>query len=357
MKPKVRYKVIGLMSGTSLDGLDIACCEFTRGKVWDFRLQSALTFAYSPAWKRKLRSAHTLSGSALMELHAAYGKLMGAFCNRFIKLQRISGLDAVASHGHTIFHQPGNSFTFQLGDGASLHAVTGLPVVSNFRALDVALGGEGAPLVPVGDRLLFSNYDACLNLGGIANISMDIKGQRKAFDIAFCNMSLNYLMHQVNKAFDHGGKTAASGKINQALLKAFSQRYAEYRLKRPSLAREMFEVSFQPLLDNKKITLADRLRTVCESVAIEIEAAVPRSRPLRLLATGGGALNTFLVNLLKEKLMGKAELILPPRSVIEFKEAIIFAFLGVLRLRNEMNVLRSVTHARRDSSSGSLVGR
>ena len=358
MKLNQKYKVIGLMSGTSLDGLDIAFCEFEFKQRWRFNIREAQTFSYSSAWKKNLSTAHQIDALSLLQLHTDYGRFMGDQCGRFIKAHKIKGINFIASHGHTVFHQPDKKFTFQLGHGAALHDATGLPVVFDFRSLDVARGGEGAPLVPVGDKFLFSQYDVCLNLGGIANLSMDVKGQRRAFDICFCNMAMNYLMNQVGKAFDNRGKLASSGRVDQDLRENIRVLYAGYRKKRPSLAREMFESSFRRFLNDPGIPLADKLHTICESVAEEVSVAIPSSKKkLKLLATGGGVFNDFLVIALKRKLGAKAEVVVPPTSIIEFKEALVFAFLGILRVRNEINVLKSVTKAREDSCSGALIGR
>ena len=358
MKLNRKYKVIGLMSGTSLDGLDIAFCEFEFKQRWRFNIREAQTFSYSSAWKKNLSTAHQIDALSLLQLHTDYGRFIGDQCGRFIKAHKIKGINFIASHGHTVFHQPDKKFTFQLGHGAALHDATGLPVVFDFRSLDVARAGEGAPLVPVGDKFLFSQYDVCLNLGGIANLSMDVKGQRRAFDICFCNMAMNYLMNQVEKAFDRGGKLAAGGKVHPNLLSQVNAVYATYRSKRPSLAREMFEHSLLPLLNDPGILLKDKLRTICESVAEEVFASIsPSKKRLKLLVTGGGAFNNFLVDVLREKLENKVDVIVPPSSIIEFKEALIFAFLGVLRVRNEINVLKSVTRATRDSCAGALMGR
>lgn len=358
MRPPKKYRAIGLMSGTSLDGLDLACIEFSYHKKWSFRLVAYHTHRYGRDWKSKLENAHTLTAPKLMALHHAYGAFLGKTCKSFMQRKGTKKIDLIASHGHTVFHQPKSGFTFQLGDGNSIHAVTSIPVVCDFRSLDVALGGQGAPLVPQGDRLLFSNYDACLNLGGIANISMETgKGKRKAFDICFCNMALNFLMGEAGESHDRNGDTARKGSVNNALLKAFVAAHHSIRKKRLSIGRELFERELQPLLMNKAVTLPDRLRTACEMIAIEITAALPSSKnKINLLATGGGALNLFLVDLLKSKLQGKAAVIIPPREIIEFKEALIFGFLGVLRLRQEINVLSSVTRASTDSCSGVLIG-
>ncbi len=351
------YRVLGLMSGTSLDGLDLALVEFTAGKRWQFHLIASSTQSYTKTWEDKLATAQNLSGADLVALHAAYGAYLGKQCEAFMHRNKIRTIDAIASHGHTIFHQPDRGFTFQLGDGQAIHAATGFKVISDFRSLDVLLGGEGAPLVPVGDRLLFASYDVCLNLGGIANLSMETKGERKAFDLCFCNMALNHLMKETGKSFDRNGTLASRGEVDQDLLVDILSAYQRIQKKRKSLGREYFEQAMQPLLENKRIALANRLRTVCESVAIEVAGALPASeKELKLLATGGGALNRFLIELMQERLNGKARIILPAKEIIEFKEALIFAFLGVLRLRGEVNVLKSVTRARRNSCSGVVTG-
>ncbi len=351
-----KYKVLGLMSGTSMDGLDLAFVEFTAGKRWSFKLLESATYPYDRHWETTLSTAHTLTGNDLMARHSAYGRYLGEQCQTFLRKNKIDRVDLIASHGHTIFHQPEHGFTFQLGDGAALHAVTGIPVVSDFRSLDVHLGGEGAPLVPMGDRMLFPSYDVCLNLGGIANLSMEVKAKRKAFDVCFCNMALNYLMKEKNKSFDQDGSEASHGEVNQTLFEHMLLAYRFIRKKRKSIGREFFEHAVQPLLDNKAVPLADRLRTVCESVAFEVEDALPAGGNLQLYVTGGGARNKFLIDVMRSRLAGKAVIVLPPKEIIDFKEAIIFAFLGVLRIRNENNVLCSVTRATRDSCSGVLSG-
>lgn len=351
------FRMIGLMSGTSLDGLDLAYVEFTFRKKWTFNLLEALTVRYDSAWERKLATAHTLTTAELLELHMAYGRFLGNQARAFLKRKKIARVDAIASHGHTIFHQPEKGFTFQLGDGNAIHAASGRRVVADFRSLDVTLGGQGAPLVPVGDKLLFSAYDVCVNLGGIANLSMDVRGQRQAFDICFCNMALNFLVKETGIRFDNEGRLAAAGSINTSLLVKLSTAYNAIRKSRVSIGRELFETDFEPLLRSNEVSLQDKLRTVCESTAAEIADAVPRSRkPLRILCTGGGALNSFLMSEIQRKLGKRAEAIIPSNQIIEFKEALIFAFLGVLRMRQEVNVLRSVTKAKRDSCSGVLFG-
>jgi anhydro-N-acetylmuramic acid kinase len=349
------YKVIGLMSGTSLDGLDIAYCVFkkTNGQ-WQFSIDKALTIKYSASWKKQLATAHLSTGEELMALDAAYGKFLGETCSKFIKQNKLK-VDFIASHGHTIFHQPKKGFTFQLGNGYALHAASALPVINDFRSLDVALGGQGAPLVPAGDKILFSEYEVCLNLGGIANLSHDVKGKRIAYDICFVNMGLNYLAGKLNKDFDKDGEIAAAGSINKKLLAKLDKIYGKLSVSKPSLGREIFERQFKPLLDDESISIPDKLRTFTESASTEIIKSLPKGS-INVLCTGGGAFNVFLIYSMLNKCNDDTSIVIPDEAVVKFKEALIFAFLGVLNVRNEINCLKSVTGAIRDSSGGLQIG-
>ena len=345
------------MSGTSLDGLDIACCTFIKKeKGWTQTIQAGTTLRYSASWKKRLSEAHTYSGEELIAIHHGYGTYLGMEVKKFIQENSLRKIDFIASHGHTIFHQPSKGFTFQLGDGHALHAASGLPVICDFRSLDVAKDGQGAPLVPIGDQLLFPQYDVCLNLGGIANLSREVKGQRIAYDVCFANMGLNYLTQKIKKEFDKGGALAAQGEINAPLLTALTKRYDRYRTNRPSLGREDFEKYFVPLLDNEKIKLADRLHTFTESIAMEVATAIGTGKQQRILLSGGGAFNSFLLYRMMDLCGDENMLVVPEEDVIKFKEALVFAFLGVLRLRQEVNTLKSVTHAFSNSSSGVMIG-
>jgi len=357
MKTTSKYKVIGLMSGTSLDGLDVAACTFKENKSgWDYSIDKAITVKYPAAWINKLSKAHELSGEDLIALDAEYGQYLGNVCSKFIALHKLN-IDFIASHGHTIFHQPSKKFTYQLGNGNAIHALTGLPVVYDFRSLDVTLGGEGAPLVPAGDKFLFQEYDVCLNLGGIANLSMDVKNVRHAFDICFCNMGLNYLAAKAGKVIDEDGNMANDGEVNQPMLNRLNKIYASIREKRPSLGREGFEKQVRKLLDQENISVNDRLRTFTESIAFEIvQAILPSRKHPSVLCTGGGTFNSFLISRMLHHCGDDASLIIPEENVVKFKEALVFAFLGVLRVRGEMNCLKSVTHASRDTSSGVMTG-
>lgn len=357
MESRNNFKAIGLMSGTSLDGLDICYCYFKkRNSSWTYDLKFAKTIKYSRSWIKKLSSAPDMSGEELMELDANYGRLLGKACVDFMNAVGVKP-DFIASHGHTIFHQPQKGFTYQLGNGNALHAVAGRPVVCDFRTLDVMLGGEGAPLVPAGDKVLFGDYDVCLNLGGIANLSVDVRGKRIAFDICFCNMGLNYLMNKIGKDFDVGGNLSSTGAVNEKMLVALNKTYSHFRKIRLSLGRELFESKFKPILDSPGVALKDKLRTFTVSCVNEIAYAISTAKKnANVLCTGGGAFNSYLMAELCCRCGDTATLIIPEDDIVKFKESIVFAFLGVLKVNSEINCLKSVTGASRNSSGGVLIG-
>lgn len=340
------------MSGTSLDGVDLACCEFTReNEHWEYRITAADTIPYPPAWKKSLETVNASSAYELALLHKDYGHYLGTLANSYLAKTGFSA-SLIASHGHTIFHRPEERLTYQLGDGAALAAVSGLPVVCDFRTTDVALGGQGAPLVPAGDKLLFGDFDYCLNLGGFSNISFDKGNSRIAHDVSPCNMALNLLAGQLGHDYDNEGRLAAQGRLVTPLFDRLNQ-LTFYALPAPkSLGREWFEKEFLPLLQDKTIRAEDLLRTVTEHIAFQVFRAVQPDPQGKMLITGGGAHNLLLVNCIKEKT--KLEIIVPDDSIVDFKEALVFAFLGALRFTGQVNVLSSVTGARYDHCAGAL---
>jgi len=345
-----KYTAIGLMSGTSLDGVDIACCrfEYKAGK-WEYDIIDATTVEYSDVWKNRLANSMKSDAESLALLNVEYGHYLGKIANDFI-IKGSFKPDIISSHGHTVFHQPEKKLTLQIGDGAAISAGTGIPTVCDFRSKDVALGGQGAPLVPVGDRMLFAEYDYCVNIGGIANISYEENGKRLAFDICPANMALNYLSEKLGQKYDEGGKTAASGKTDTNLLSELDS-LEYYSLNPPkSLGKEWVFDSFISIIEKYSIPVEDMLNTVTEHIAGQISAKL--QKPGKALITGGGANNTFLINRIKEK--SKTGIVIPDRTLIDYKEALIFAFMGVLRWRNEINVFSSVTGATKDHSGGAV---
>ena len=362
------YRAIGLMSGSSLDGLDIAFVEFQeQGGKWNYEILQADCYAYSDEWVIKLREAIHLSAKEYQLLHADYGHYTGQQVNRFIEENQLQYKVAViASHGHTTFHIPEKKMTAQLGDGAAIAAETQLPVVSDLRALDVAFGGQGAPIVPIGEKLLLGEYSFFLNLGGIANISANENPSSGsgfiAFDVCPANRVLNMLVNELGMEYDDGGQIAASGIVNKDLLEKLN-RLNYYQLPYPkSLANDFGTDIIYPIIKDSGIEIKDAARTFVEHIVVQISEAIstlknskPETQNPKLLATGGGAFNTFLINRLSENLQKlNVEVIVPDKKLVNFKEALIMAFIGVLRWRQENNVLTSVTGAVRASIGGAL---
>ena len=349
-----QYDVIGLMSGTSLDGLDIAHCRFyTTANSWKYEIVQAETIAYSAEWKQKLINAETLNALDFQQLHIDYGFYLGQRVADFI-IKYNSKIDFVSSHGHTIFHQPEKRLTVQIGSGSCIASKCKHTVVNDFRALDVALAGQGAPLVPIGDRLLFSEFDFCLNLGGFANVSYEHLGRRIAYDICPVNIVMNALCEKSGKSFDENGAMAREGMVSHYLLNELNQLgfYKVAPNSPKSLGKEWVINFINPILDLYEVTECDALRTFCEHIAFQVAKSLNDKPKSKLLVTGGGTYNTFLMECIRQQV--KHEVIIPDSKTIEFKEALIFAFLGVLRVRNEINCLRSVTGAFADSSSGAV---
>ena len=355
------YRAIGLMSGSSLDGLDIVFAEIhENGGRWSYSIVAADCYPYSAEWASRLQSATSLNALDYQLLHAEYGAYLGAEVNRFIGEK---GLDykvaLVSSHGHTTFHVPAKRMTAQLGDGAAIAAATKLPVVSDLRAMDVALGGQGAPIVPIGEQLLLSDYNYFLNLGGIANISRHTEGHYAAFDVCAANRVLNMLAQTAGHTYDAGGQLAASGEINKKLLEDLDG-LSYYQEPSPkSLANDFGTDTVYPIIQAAGLSVNDALRTYTEHIARQIAAALLTTGPVnenaKLLVTGGGALNTFLIERLRVSLDAIGiEVEVPADELVNYKEALIMALIGVLRWREENNVLSSVTGASRNSVGGAM---
>ena len=343
---------LGLMSGTSIDGLDIALCSFRQVKNnWVYEIISTETVSYPDPLSKQLAEAYIYSGLMLIKLDREYGRWMGNEVVQFIKEHSIRP-SFIASHGHTIFHQPKNRITLQIGSGAEILSATGITTITDFRSVDIALGGQGAPLVPVGDYLLFSDYDFCLNLGGIANISCGKNNKRLAWDICPANMALNFIAGKMNMKMDRKGIEGKKGLVNKKLLEKLNG-LEFYKIIPPkSLGREWFERNFLKILSDHQVSWHDKLRTVYEHISLMIASACSSHPKGRLLITGGGAHNTFLVERIKHH--SKHNIIIPGKNIIDFKEALIFAFLGLLRLENKVNCLSSVTGSSKDSIGGSV---
>ena len=344
-----KYEVIALMSGTSLDGVDLCYSTYYKNDFWNYNIHYTETFKYPESLFNSLKNAINIIAEELLELDVKLSKYFSKIIKSFIQKNNIQKIDFIASHGHTVFHQPNKKFTLQIGCGATLATKTNIKVINDFRTKDVSLGGQGAPLVPIGDQLLFPEYDYCLNLGGIANISYKENGNRFAFDICPINMGLNYITRKhFNLEYDKNGELAKTGKINQKLFENLNN-LEFYKINPPkSLGYEWFEHTFLPLFNKSELNPKDILATLIEHAAIQISNSVKSNA--KVLITGGGAYNKYFISRLSA--ISRANLIIPNNQTVEFKEALIFGFLGVLRDRNEINCLSTVTGAKRDSSGG-----
>jgi anhydro-N-acetylmuramic acid kinase len=348
---KQHYNVVGVMSGTSLDGVDLAHIQFEiKNQKWTFTILESETVGYDSAWVHTLKQAVDFSESALEKLNSDYTKLLATIISNFIQKHNIQNLDAVCSHGHTILHQPQNGFTLQIGNLPQIASLINQTVVCDFRVQDVQLGGQGAPLVPIGDQILFSGYDYCMNLGGFSNVSFDENGTRIAFDISPVNTVLNFYANQLGLDYDDKGKISRTGNSNPNLLRKLNA-LDFYTKKHPkSLGFEFVKEIVLPIIESFKIKTEDKLNTFTEHVAQQNALALPKKSG-RVFVTGGGGYNDFLMERIQFYLP-KMQIIIPKKNILEFKEALIFALLGVLKLRNEINVLSSVTGAKNDHSSG-----
>lgn len=336
---------IGTMSGTSLDGLDICAVSFSEQS---FSILCAETIPYSTEMRQTLAQAHTLSGLDLQQLHVDYGIFCGNNIQNFITKHSLS-IDYIASHGHTVFHTPNTGLTLQIGSGAHIAAITGITTINDFRTLDVALGGQGAPLVPIGDELLFPQYDYCLNIGGFANVSCKQNNTRLAWDICATNIVLNYYAQQLGNDYDTNGEFGKQGIVHTDLLHKL-QSIPFFTLSPPkSLGREWVEQEIFPILESYRISVYDTIRTFYEHIAIQIGSTLQGTHT-QTLCTGGGTLNKFMMELIQH--YSESELIIPSNEIIQFKEALIFAYLGYLRIQEKHNCLASVTGAHQNVCGG-----
>src|SRR5450432_1803576 len=354
----MQYRVIGLMSGSSLDGLDIVYVHFEEvAGAWTFEIMETDCIAYSSEWIKKLSTLSVCSAKEYLLLHSAYGHYLGSCVNHFLEEKKLTyQVQLIASHGHSAFHLPSLGMTAQLGDGAAIAATTGIRTISDFRSMDLAFGGQGAPVVPIGEKLLFPDFPLFLNIGGIANISA-IGDHFVGFDVCPANRILNILSGNSEKGFDENGLIASSGSINNELLNKLNA-FAYYSLPYPkSLSNEFGLQEILPVIAYENLSQKDALRTYVQHIVLQISWSLKQiinsfsdKSNLRLLITGGGAHNGFLVDQLKEELSRyPIQCILPSDHLVDYKEAMVIALMGILRWREEINVFKSVTGASKDS--------
>ena len=349
------HKVLGIMSGTSLDGLDMACCHFWQEDgQWEYKIIAAKTVDYDESLLLQLKNAVLLNPEDLSQLDHEYGTYIGKEARAFLQNENLS-VDIISSHGHTVHHRPEEGFTLQIGSGQHLANSSGLPVVCDFRTKDVSLGGQGAPLVPIGDQAFFNKYTFCLNLGGISNVSTDLDGKRIAYDIGISNMLLNYLSLKVALPYDKGGALARTGKLDkESLAKLDALSYYDLPVPK-STGFEWFKEDIIPIIESSSLPVEDLLQTAVHHISGQIANqlnALVKSQSSTVLVTGGGAYNTFLIEMLRTKLDPQIDIVIPSSDLVSFKEALVFAFMGLLKMKGQINVLCSVTGASKDSSSG-----
>lgn len=353
------YKVVGVMSGTSMDGIDLAHCELTQqdnGK-WSYNITVAKTYEYNDLWRLRLSKLRNQNALNVYKTDRYFGEYIGELINEFISENNLE-VDLIGSHGHTIFHQPESNISYQIGSVSAISAVTDIPTVGNFRAMDVAKYGEGAPISGIGDKLLFSDYDFCLNLGGFANISTISDGVPVAYDICPCNILLNRIAREFGQEYDEDGKIAEQGSIDYDLLSDLNS-IEYYSLPFPkSLGREWINENFWFRVRQSDASKEDRMKTLVDHIGQQIgeniEKLATDSSNKKVLVTGGGAFNNSLIGHLRTHT--DADIVVPDSQLIEYKEALIFALLAVLRIENKTNILRSYTGAESDSVAGELAG-
>ncbi len=358
------YHVVGLMSGSSLDGIDLSYCSYsTSGDAFDWELLNHATYPIPDTWKSRLLHLPEQSAKTFVKTHTYFGHFLSEVINDFIERQKITP-DFIASHGHTIFHEPNKRFTTQIGCGAAIATQTGLPVINDFRIQDISINGEGTPLAPAADLFLFEGYDFYLNLGGIANLTAKTVDQLVAFDVCPANQLLNFLANQINLAYDKDGILAKSGQLLPALMERLRD-FEYYRMSYPkSLDNSWIKKEVLSIFQQFEEPVQDKLHTTCKFIAEEITNSLStviqslkmgKNNHYKLLATGGGTFNEFLLECIVEsntKGNLPIEVVLPEKEIIDFKEAILMGLLGVLRVQNRPNCFASVTGAKYDTIGG-----
>tara|TARA_E500000178_G_scaffold282461_1_gene283063 strand:+ start:673 stop:1734 length:1062 start_codon:yes stop_codon:yes gene_type:complete len=345
------FYVIGVMSGTSLDGVDIVYVKFTKNEIWSFEIIFSQTFKYDDSITRLIADLSTKNLEVIKKIDVEYSHKLAKIINQFISQFSIKKIDFISSHGHTAIHNPSNAITYQIGNLPILSKIINQDVICDFRVQDVELGGQGAPLVPVGEKYLFKEYDSFINLGGFANISKHSGDNLIAYDICPVNILLNYFSRKIGKEYDNKGLIASSGKFIFSLYKELTN-LEYYKLDPPkSLGIEWINDKVIPIINKYADSpVEDILNTLSNHIANQISDNLYGVK--KVLVTGGGAYNDYLIEIIESKT--NCKIIIPPNDIIEFKEALIFAFLGVLRNQNINNCYSSVTGASKDHSSGKI---
>ena len=340
------------MSGTSLDGLDICFVSFKKSNYSKYNIINSKTYSYNEKWIEKLKKSIFLNKQELKKIDIEYGTLISNYLKEFISEFSIDKIDLISSHGHTVFHEPNKGKTLQIGDGKTINKIVKTDVVCDFRTQDVKYKGQGAPLVPIGDLDLFSNYKFCLNLGGFSNVSIKDNNKIKAFDICPVNTVLNHYSKKMGYTFDQDGVLSKKGTVNLDLLNQLNQMSFYNKLGPKSLGIEFVKSKVIPLIDSHILNPKDILRTYIEHISDQISKSIGSYFNDRILISGGGTYNNTLIDSIKTKV--KSKVIIPDSQIIDYKEALIFAYMGLLKSKEKINCLKSVTGAIKDHSSGKI---
>jgi anhydro-N-acetylmuramic acid kinase len=350
---------LGMMSGSSLDGLDLCYVRFSFDELKketkvNYEILAAETIAYDNAFRHKLKNLCDGSAFEFAQMHTELGKYFGRQAKTFIQNNKIDAIDCIGSHGQTIFHQPLKGFTAQIGCGAQIAAITGIQTVCDFRTSDMANGGQGAPIIPVAEKHLFPEYNCFLNIGGIANISLTNarSGTITAYDVCAANTMLNDLAGKAGKEFDENGAMAASGTVIPTLLNALNALPYCMQQAPKSLGSEHIYADWITLLESHAGTVEDKLATAVEHIAMQVDKCADTGQSGGMLVTGGGALNAFLIKRIRQH--APLEVIVPDLLTVQYKEAMAMALLGVLRIHEIPTCLSSVTGATKDSIGGTV---
>ncbi len=367
-KPTLRLteRYIGIMSGTSMDGVDVALCTVDANRC---KLLKAVEFPFDPKLKEEILLM--INGETTLkqigELHQRLGKLFGKAVNALLEQEQMepSSIKAIGSHGQTLWHAPGgdNPFSMQLGDANIIAAMTGIDVVSDFRSKDIALGGEGAPFAPVFHQFLFQEREkkvGVLNIGGMANLSV-LGEEVIGFDTGPGNVLMDLWVHKHQELrFDRDGNWAKTGKINKALLASFLSEKFFDRVPPKSTGRELFNILWLgKLLRGHRTVSSEDVQATLLALTVESIAREVRKYGIdELLVCGGGVHNAFLMERLMSELKGVSVAATDKMGVSsEQMEAMLFAWLAYKRVHNETVPLSSVTGASRDGVLGGLYAR
>lgn len=351
MKIKQQLHVTGIMSGSSMDGLDVALCQFSKNnnKI-NFKILKVTTLQYPPKIIKILNDIRIVSIKEFFEYDVIYGQWIGKKVKQWLSKNNLKS-DIIAVHGHTVLHHPEKGYSVQLGNAFQIAAICNLPTIHDFRNTDIALKGQGAPLVPIGDQWLFNQYDACVNIGGIANIF--IQKTNMAYDICIANMALNYFANKIHLQYDRNGAIAKKGIVNNRLLQELNQLKYLHQKPPKSLNREYFETRYLPVIEKYSLSAKDKLATLSEHIAFQISQSIKSKHIKKVLITGGGAFNNFLIQ--RIQFYSKKEIVIPDKIIVKYKETLIFALLGYLRWNKEYGNIATATGAIKNTLCGLIV--